>query len=109
LALKKELYPEESEIIAEAHFKLSLALEFASITRTEDQGDAKEGEGQEDETHVDQSLRDEAANEVSDSESLTDHAIFADPNICIARSCDQEHETQVTEQGGRARFFILAG
>lgn len=66
LALKEELYPEESEIIAEAHFKLSLALEFASITRTEDQGDAKEGEAQEDETHVDQSLRDEAAKEVID-------------------------------------------
>lgn len=64
LALKQELYPEESEVVAEAHFKLSLALEFASITRTEDQGDAKEGEAKEDETHVDQGLRDEAAKEL---------------------------------------------
>jgi HAT1-interacting factor 1 len=63
LAHKQELYPEESEIIAEAHFKLSLALEFASITRTKDEGedgvDATEAE-----THVDQSMRDEAVKEL---------------------------------------------
>lgn len=33
LSLKQELYPKESGIIAEAHYKLSLALEFAAITR----------------------------------------------------------------------------
>ncbi|PHH73041.1 hypothetical protein CDD80_4088 [Ophiocordyceps camponoti-rufipedis] len=32
LKYKMDLYPEESEIIAEAHYKLSLALEFASVT-----------------------------------------------------------------------------
>jgi HAT1-interacting factor 1 len=62
LTIKQDLYPEESEIIAEAHFKLSLALEFASITRTEEDGD--EAKGAEDETHVDQGLRDEAAKEL---------------------------------------------
>ncbi|PBP22243.1 hypothetical protein BUE80_DR006851 [Diplocarpon rosae] len=56
------LYPEESEIIAEAHFKLSLALEFASITRTkEDKGEEAAAES---ETHLDQGLRDEAIKEL---------------------------------------------
>jgi len=58
LAYKKELYPEESEVIAEAHFKLSLALEFASITKSSDD-DSKDQKDT-----VDQSLRDEAAVEL---------------------------------------------
>jgi HAT1-interacting factor 1 len=36
LELKKELYPEESSLIAEAHYKLSLALEFAATTTSPD-------------------------------------------------------------------------
>jgi HAT1-interacting factor 1 len=63
LALKEDLHPEESEIIAEAHFKLSLALEFASITRTQENGDQSKGTD-EDETHVDQGMRDEAVKEL---------------------------------------------
>ncbi|KAL2268727.1 hypothetical protein VTJ83DRAFT_3573 [Remersonia thermophila] len=58
LKYKEELYPFESEIIAEAHFKLSLALEFASVTRSSDDEDAAQN------NHVDQSLRDEAAAEL---------------------------------------------
>ncbi|KAF4985020.1 hypothetical protein FDECE_16888 [Fusarium decemcellulare] len=58
LKYKLELYPEESEIIAEAHFKLSLALEFASVTTPGDDGtNAKREE-------MDQSLRDEAVKEM---------------------------------------------
>jgi HAT1-interacting factor 1 len=57
------LYPEESEIIAEAHFKLSLALEFASITRTKDEGE-EGADVTETETHVDQGMRDEAVKEL---------------------------------------------
>lgn len=57
LKYKTELYPEESEIIAEAHFKLSLALEFASVTSDPDSKD----EGPK---TVDQELRDEAAVEL---------------------------------------------
>ncbi|PMD57032.1 uncharacterized protein K444DRAFT_665483 [Hyaloscypha bicolor E] len=63
LAHKQELYPEESEIIAEAHFKLSLALEFASITRTKDEGE-EAADVTEAETHVDQGMRDEAVKEL---------------------------------------------
>ncbi|KAI9048650.1 hypothetical protein LZ554_007481 [Drepanopeziza brunnea f. sp. 'monogermtubi'] len=62
LQYKKALYPEESEIIAEAHFKLSLALEFSSITV------AKGGEGEEatkeSDSALDQDLRDEAIKEL---------------------------------------------
>ncbi|KAH7356804.1 putative NASP-related protein sim3 [Rhexocercosporidium sp. MPI-PUGE-AT-0058] len=62
LGYKQGMYPEESEIIAEAHFKLSLALEFASITRTKDE----EGEEPttESESHLDQGMRDEAIKEL---------------------------------------------
>lgn len=62
LTYKTDLYPEESEIIAEAHFKLSLALEFASITRTKD--DEGKEDATEEEAHVDQGLRDEAIKEL---------------------------------------------
>ncbi|KAK0635802.1 hypothetical protein B0T17DRAFT_587173 [Bombardia bombarda] len=67
LRYKKELYPEESEIIAEAHFKLSLALEFASVTKSSDDAaaDNKEaGEGDNSNGTLDQGLRDEAAAEL---------------------------------------------
>jgi HAT1-interacting factor 1 len=57
LKYKTELYPEESEIRAEAHFKLSLALEFASVTSDEETKDDAP-------KTVDQSLRDEAAVEL---------------------------------------------
>lgn len=53
-----ELYPEESEIIAEAHFKLSLALEFASVTTAGDDGANAKRED------MDQDLRDEAVKEM---------------------------------------------
>lgn len=56
------MYPEESEIIAEAHFKLSLALEFASITVSKDE-EGKETTT-ESEAHLDQGLRDEAIKEL---------------------------------------------
>ncbi|KAK7398450.1 hypothetical protein QQX98_012174 [Neonectria punicea] len=58
LKYKLELYPEESEIIAEAHFKLSLALEFASVTTPgDDEANTKREE-------MDQGLRDEAVKEM---------------------------------------------
>lgn len=59
LAMKIQLYPEESSLIAEAHFKLSLALEFASVTSTQE--DAK-GESQV--AQVDEAMRGDAAKEM---------------------------------------------
>jgi HAT1-interacting factor 1 len=53
----------ESEIIAEAHFKLSLALEFASITTAKDDGDDDSPDAPK-ETQVDEAMREEAAKEL---------------------------------------------
>ncbi|KAH8785069.1 hypothetical protein F5883DRAFT_672331, partial [Diaporthe sp. PMI_573] len=67
LRYKQQLYGEDSEIIAEAHFKLSLALEFASVTAqaddevgAEDSAAAASAPPRE----VNQELRDEAAKEL---------------------------------------------
>ncbi|KAF2962735.1 hypothetical protein GQX73_g10843 [Xylaria multiplex] len=58
LKYKEELYTEDSEIIAEAHFKLSLALEFASMTTTsEDSAEAGR-------KTIDEAMRTEAAEEL---------------------------------------------
>lgn len=59
LKYKQELHPEDSEIVAEAHFKLSLALEFASVTS---QGDEDGGGAAAKE--VNQELRDDAVKEM---------------------------------------------
>ncbi|KAK0708730.1 hypothetical protein B0T21DRAFT_376842 [Apiosordaria backusii] len=63
LKYKEELYPFESEIIAEAHFKVSLALEFASVTKSSDGDDDQPAAENKDTAagEVDQALRDEAA------------------------------------------------
>ncbi|KAK8056625.1 hypothetical protein PG993_001852 [Apiospora rasikravindrae] len=58
LKYKSALYPEESEVIAEAHFKLSLALEFASITT-----DSQDEEGQGPKA-LDEEMRNEAVSEL---------------------------------------------
>lgn len=42
LELKLKLFPTESSLIAEAHYKLSLALEFASVTQLQAEGEAAE-------------------------------------------------------------------
>lgn len=58
LELKQELFPNESSLVAEAHFKLSLALEFASVTTPKDaEGEPEHGS----EAQVDEALRKEAA------------------------------------------------
>lgn len=59
LKLKEELYPFESEIIAEAWFKLSLALEFASMTQEQGEDDDEANIAQE--TGVDEAMREESA------------------------------------------------
>ncbi|KAL9030644.1 MAG: hypothetical protein Q9196_001254 [Gyalolechia fulgens] len=61
LDLKLELFPEESSLIAEAHYKLSLALEFSSVTqqKTED-GTAETRQ----EAHIDEAMRAESATEM---------------------------------------------
>lgn len=72
LNLKVDLYPPESSLIAEAHFKLSLALEFASVTpavsgdsdANGDAGATKTAESEGQEAKVDEKMRAEAASEM---------------------------------------------
>lgn len=61
VALKEELFPQESSLIAEAHYKLSLALEFSSVTQQKDDNGKAEAGG---EAYVDEIIREEAAKEM---------------------------------------------
>lgn len=61
LHLKEELFPQDSSLIAEAHYKLSLALEFSSVTQ---QKDANEDVGPDQSAQVDEDMREEAAKEM---------------------------------------------
>ena len=61
LTLKEELFLPYSSLIAETHYKLSLALEFSSVTQQRDEN------GDVDQTsvaHVDEAMREEAAKEM---------------------------------------------
>lgn len=61
LELKLALFPEESSLVAEAHYKLSLALEFSSVTQQKGgNGEIEAGK----EAQVDEELREEAAHEM---------------------------------------------
>lgn len=60
LDLKLKLYPTDNSLVAEAHYKLSLALEFASIRKSEQDGEAAEP-GTEKPAEVDEEMRKEAA------------------------------------------------
>ena len=61
LALKEELFPPSSSLNAEAHYKLSLALEFSSVTSQKDPNGEPETRSP---AHVDETMREEAANEM---------------------------------------------
>ena len=61
LSLKKELFPQSSSLIAEGHYKLSLALEFSSVTQQN--GEDGQGEGGK-VSHVDEAMREDAAKEM---------------------------------------------
>ena len=66
-ALIDELHPRSSSLVAEAHYKLSLALEFESVTSIRE-AQAKEEESSAanaaEQPQVDERLRDEAAKEM---------------------------------------------
>ena len=61
LALKEELYPPYSSLIAETHYKLSLALEFSSVTQQKNESGEVDPAS---DTHVDEAMREEAAKEM---------------------------------------------
>ncbi|SLM35238.1 Tetratricopeptide-like helical domain [Lasallia pustulata] len=61
LSLKKELFPQNSALIAEGHYKLSLALEFSSVTQQSGEDGQSEGGKA---SHVDEAMRAVAAKEM---------------------------------------------
>lgn len=61
LELKQALFPRQSSLIAEAHYKLSLALEFSSVTEQKDPHVKVEDGAQ---ATVDQGMREAAAKEM---------------------------------------------
>ncbi|RDL37543.1 Uncharacterized protein BP5553_04976 [Venustampulla echinocandica] len=91
LSLKKELYPEESEVIAEAHYKLSLALEFASNTSEKKEGDDSTAEN---EVEDGQALREEAARELEAAINSTNLKLQA-KEVELA-SCSSPDDNEVT-------------
>lgn len=83
LELKKGLFPQESSLVAEAHFKLSLALEFSSVTAQ------KNGQGDVDpntDAIVDESLREEAALEMEEAISSCRRRIKKEEAILVDAS-----------------------
>lgn len=64
LELKKGLFPQESSLVAEAHFKLSLALEFSSVTQQKNEDGEVDSDA---DAHVDESMREEAALEMGEA------------------------------------------
>lgn len=64
LELKKGLFPQESSLVAEAHFKLSLALEFSSVTQQKNENGEVDSDT---DAHVDESMREEAALEMGEA------------------------------------------
>ena len=92
LELKKELFLQESSLIAEAHFKLSLALEFSSVTQQKiENGDSDSKNGIHG-AHVDESMRTEAALEMEAAIASCririkkEEAILANPSEATQKS-----------------------
>ena len=100
LALKDELFPQESSLIAEAHYKLSLALEFSSVTQ---QRHKDEDAGVEGEALVDEAMREEAAKEMEAAiascklrtQQEDARAAADDPEICDKEKISRENIDEV--------------
>ncbi|KAJ9484202.1 hypothetical protein VN97_g9178 [Penicillium thymicola] len=81
LELRNSLYPLEDPSVAECHYKLSLALEFASVQ----QGGEEEGN---DKPKVDEEMREEAATQM-------EHAIAS----CKVRMAQEEKKLEAEKDG----------
>ena len=96
LELKKGLFPQESSLIAEAHFKLSLALEFSSVTQQKiENGDSDSKNGIHS-AHVDESMRTEAALEMEAAITSCRMRIKKEEAI-LANSSEATQKPKVTE------------
>ncbi|KAI9788919.1 MAG: hypothetical protein M1816_006484 [Peltula sp. TS41687] len=87
LSLKEELYPQESGMIAEAHYKLSLALEFGSTSTAADDGEKTELENQ---LQFDQAGRDEAAQHMEAAIESGKLRLQKDEGLLNSKSSDEQ-------------------
>lgn len=89
LELKQALFPRQSSLIAEAHYKLSLALEFSSVTEQKDTHANVEDGAQ---AIVDQEMREAAAKEMEAAiESCRLRLKEEEANMEKSSSCDKEN------------------
>ena len=86
LALKLDLYPQESSLIAEAHFKLSLALEFASVTSTAADAGGDAAVGGDSVAQVDEGMRKESAGEMEKAIASCRLRISKEEEACTAEA-----------------------
>ena len=114
LQLKKELYPPQSNLVAEAHFKLSLALEFASVTTSStsegqdgeavagssnDSGDKKDKQQQQQQQQqVDSKMREEAAQEMAAAIESCKLRIAEEEKVIATKSEDTADGQAVKER-----------
>ena len=119
LELKYSIYPPESSILAEAHYKLALALEFSSVIQQRDEnGDIDSGK----EVQVDYQLREEAAVEMQEAiascnarirkerENLHDRS-KANEDVALTKELAkdiQEVEEMVEEMGQRVNEHSIS-
>ncbi|KAL2758097.1 hypothetical protein ACRALDRAFT_1080073 [Sodiomyces alcalophilus JCM 7366] len=96
LKYKKELYPLESEIRAEAHYKLALALEFASMTTTAEAGADQA---------MDEKLREEAISEMEAAIASTKLKLQA-KEVELAEMASPEENTATKAQISDVRDMI---
>lgn len=112
LDLKIGLYDHESSLIAEAHFKLSLALEFSSVTQQKNES----GEATQEAT-VDEEMRKDAAHELEEAisscklriqkeeEKLTSKAIVEEGKQKASREQIDDVKDMVKELSQRVSHF----
>lgn len=92
LDLKKALYPHENSLIAEAHYKLSLALEFTSVTQQKDENGEAMGEG-----NVDEGMREAAAHELEEAISSCKMRIRKEEAKLLSEATGKESKTKALE------------
>jgi HAT1-interacting factor 1 len=87
LELRNSLYPQEDPSVAECHYKLSLALEFASVQQSDEE------QASNDKPNIDEEMRNEAATQM-------EHAIES----CRVRMAQEEkkYETEKDEDEDKA-------
>lgn len=90
LALKCELFPAEDPAIAECHYKLSLALEFSSITNDGDETNSTQSQ------NVDFQMREDAAKHMQNAIDCCNRRIsLEEQKLALLNAADTEEVAKV--------------